>query len=117
MSAVKRRRFTREEDNLMVALYEQGVRPSEIAARIGVSTSTIETKFRAWGIQRTMRPYTAAMAYGKLDKTLPREDQFAELLSLGFSVPDIGRAMGYGSYRSANAAFQRLRRHMGKQAA
>lgn len=47
---------------------------------------------------------------------MTREDEFAELLSQGHTVAEIGQIMGYKNYDSANAQFQRLRRHVGKQA-
>lgn len=118
--SVKPRRFTPEENNLILALYERGVPPSQIAARLGVNAGTVKWKLQHWQVpaQRThvgcIDPATESFA--KIDKRLPREDQFAEMLSLGFTVKRIGEVMGYKDYDSANAAFQRLRRHVGRQA-
>lgn len=47
---------------------------------------------------------------------MTREDEFAELLSHGLSIKEIAQRMGYKDRRSANATFQRLRRHVGPQA-
>lgn len=47
---------------------------------------------------------------------MTREDQFAEYLAQGHTVAEIGKLMGYKDYSSANAQFQRLRRHVGRQA-
>lgn len=113
---VKRRRFTRQENDMIAALYAQGVKPSQIAARLGIKRETIETKLKAWGVERTLRAPSASAAYRNVDQSLPRECQFAEMLSLGFTVSQIGEVMGYKDYDSANAAFQRLRRHVGPQA-
>jgi len=53
--AQAKRRWTRDDNNLIAALYEQGVAPAQIAARTGIPTSTIETKLRAWGVPRVLR--------------------------------------------------------------
>ena len=47
---------------------------------------------------------------------MTREDQFAELLSEGLTIKQIAERMGYSSRQSANATFQRLRKHVGPQA-
>lgn len=47
---------------------------------------------------------------------LTKEDQFAELLAQGRTIKEIARIMGYKDRQSANASFQRIRRHMGPQA-
>lgn len=113
------RRYTREEDNLILQLYQRGIAPSKIAARTGIGTETIKQKLKSWRVPAQIRAAKidpAAEAYAKIDKRLPREDQFAEMLALGFPVKRVGEVMGYKDYNSANAAFQRLRRHVGKQA-
>jgi DNA-binding NarL/FixJ family response regulator len=115
----KRRGFTPAENNLILALYEKDVPPSQIAARLGISAKTILNKLRAWQVPPRFRSGVddpAAKAYAQIDKRLPREDQFTEMLAMGFPVKRIGEVMGYKDYKSTNAAFQRLRRHMGKQA-
>ena len=118
--SVKRRKWTPEENNLILSLYERGIPPSQIAARLGVNAGTVKWKLNHWQVP-AQRPHTsdidpATEAFAKIDKRLPREDQFAEMLSLGFTVKRIGEVMGYKDYDSANAAFQRLRRHVGRQA-
>jgi transposase-like protein len=50
---VKRRKWTREEDDRIAALYEKGVSPSEIALLFGASRMTIESKIQYWGIRRS----------------------------------------------------------------
>jgi hypothetical protein len=112
-------RYTSEENNLILQLYQRGIAPSKIAARTGIRVGTIKQKLKSWCVPAQIRPATidpAAEAYAKIDKQLPREDQFAEMLAMEFSVKRIGEVMGYKDYHSANAAFQRLRRHVGAQA-
>lgn len=116
---VKSRNLSHAENNLILSLYQQGIPPSQIAARLGINAATIRNKLTTWQVpaqirKRALAPATEAFA--KIDKRIPREDQFAEMLSLGFTVKRIGEVMGYKDYCSANAAFQRLRRHMGRQA-
>ena len=53
---VKRRQFSHAENNLIATLYEQGVRPTVIAARMGVSVFTIRGKLWQWGIGGKFRP-------------------------------------------------------------
>ena len=53
---VKRRQFTHAENNLIATLYEQGVRPTVIAARMGVSVFTIRGKLWQWGMAGKFRP-------------------------------------------------------------
>ena len=113
------RQYSREENNLILDLYQRGIAPSEIAARTGIKASTIKTKLQSWKVPAQIRPAKidpVAAAYAQIDKLLPREDQFAEMLAQGYGVGEIGRVMGYKNYDSANAAFQRLRRHVGRQA-
>jgi hypothetical protein len=111
------RQWTAAENNIIAALYEDGVKPSQIACRIGATREQIEAKIKKWGLVRKFRAPSVTAAYRSLDTRLSREAQFAELLSQGFTVAQIGEAMGYKDYASANAAFQRLRQHMGEQAA
>ena len=102
-------KWTAQEVALVERLYASGVKPTQIAMRLGITRYQIEALLGKLGAQRTLR------APSGLEK-LPREDQFAELLSLGFTVDRIASIMGYKDYQSANAAFQRLRRHVGPQA-
>ena len=114
-----RRRFTKEENNLIAHLYEGGMKPAVVAANTGFNVETIKLKIKQWGIGgRYRRKFVdeAEVAYDRIDKRLPREDQFAEMLAQGFPVKRIGEVMGYKDYSSANAAFQRIRRHVGVQA-
>ena len=53
--APKRRVFSHPENNLIAHLYEQGVKPSEIAARLGTSRYTIKNKLMAWGVPAKFR--------------------------------------------------------------
>lgn len=117
---VKSRNLSPAENNLILALYQQGIPPSQIAARLGVNSNTIRNKLQHWQVPAQIRAGAidpATEAFAKIDKRLPREDQFAEMLSLGFTIKRIGEVMGYKNYTCANAAFQRLRRHVGEQAA
>jgi len=114
-----RRRFTKQEDNLILDLYQRGIAPSQIAARTGIIVGTIKQKLGDWRVPAQIRSAKidpAAKAFAQIDKRLPREDQFAEMLAQGFPVKRIGEVMGYKDYSSANAAFQRIRRHVGVQA-
>jgi hypothetical protein len=104
-----KRRWTPQEVALVEQLYAQGVRPSQVAARVGASRYQIEALLEKLSIPRTQRAPS-------LDWRLSREEQFAELLSLGFTIRRIGEIMGYKDRQSANATFQRIRRHMGPQA-
>ena len=116
---VKRRYLTPAENNLVLELYQRGIQPSQIATRLGISANTIRNKLHNWQTPSQFRSGAidpATEAFASIDKRLPREDQFAEMLSLGFTVKRIGEVMGYKDYDSANAAFQRLRRHVGRQA-
>ena len=116
---VKRRYLTPAENNLVLELYQRGIQPSQIAARLGISANTIRNKLHSWQTPSQFRNGAidpATEAFANIDKRLPREDQFAEMLSLGFTVKRIGEVMGYKDYSCANAAFQRLRRHVGRQA-
>ena len=116
---VKARNLSPAENNVILTLYQQGIPPSQIATRLGISANTISTKLHNWQIPAQFRAGAidpATEAFAKIDKRLPREDQFAEMLALGFTVKRIGEVMGYKDYRCANAAFQRLRRHVGVQA-
>lgn len=45
-----------------------------------------------------------------------REQQFAEYLANGLTIPEIGAIMGYRNRQSANAQFQRIRAKLGAQA-
>ena len=115
---VKSRNLSPAENNLILSLYQQGIPPSQIATRLGISANTIRNKLHNWQIPAQFRTGIdeATEAFAKIDKRLPREDQFAEMLALGFTVKRIGEVMGYKDYHCANAAFQRLRRHVGGQA-
>ena len=116
-AAMIRRRYTKEQNDMIAALHKQGVKPAQIAARLSIPQETIKTKLQAWSKGGRYGPRNVAKeAFALIDKALPREDQFAEMLAQGFDVSEIGKVMGYRNYDSANAAFQRLRRHVGKQA-
>lgn len=52
-AGVKRRKWTREEDDRIAELYGKGVSPSEIALLFGASRMTIESKIQYWGIRRS----------------------------------------------------------------
>lgn len=116
-SARKRQRFSRDVNALILTLYERGIPPSQISARLGIKVGTVKNKLLSWGVAPQIRGLDAATAaFAQIDKRLPREHQFAEMLSLGFSVKRIGEVMGFASLASANAAFQRIRRTLGEQA-
>ena len=55
-SAKVKRRYTREENNLIAELYESGVPPVQIAARLGIPHETIKTKISSWGMAGKYRP-------------------------------------------------------------
>jgi hypothetical protein len=104
-----KRKWTHQEINLIETLYKNGVKQSQIAARVGVTVDQVKAVLKKLEVPRTHRAPT-------LDPSLPRQEQFAELLARGFEVKRIGEIMGYKDYSSANAQFQRIRRHMGEQA-
>jgi DNA-binding CsgD family transcriptional regulator len=109
MNRTPARMWTSQEVNMIEQLYSSGVRPSQIAARTGATRHQIEALLIKLGTQRTHRAPSGL-------EELPRESQMAELLSRGFDMGRIARIMGYKDRQTANAAFQRLRRHMGPQA-
>lgn len=109
MKRTPARMWKPQEVSMIENLYTSGVRPSQIAARTGATRHQIEALLIKLGTQRTLRAPSGL-------EDLPRESQMAELLSRGFDMGRIARIMDYKDRQSANAAFQRLRRHMGKQA-
>jgi hypothetical protein len=55
-SAKVKRRYTREENDRIAALYQDGIPPLKIAARLGIPYETIKTKITAWGMGGKYRP-------------------------------------------------------------
>ncbi len=52
---MNRRTWSHAENNLIAKLYEDCVKPAQIAARMGASRNTIETKLKSWGVERKFR--------------------------------------------------------------
>jgi transposase-like protein len=101
------RDWTRAELAQVEQLYTEGVMPKEICERFGVSRDVIGNLIRKWGMRRH---------WPRLDKSLSREQQFAELLAEGYTIAQIARIMGYKDRTTANATFQRIRRKVGERA-
>lgn len=74
--------WTREENDRIVQLYQDGVKPTEIAAIFGVSRLSIESKLHYWGIRKPKPVWTR------------REiDRAVTLRNAGATYVEIGRAL------------------------
>ena len=95
------RRWSREDCDRLVELYQSGLTPLQISERFGVSPYAIKSKLRDWRIPCQHR--------------LPRRDDLAELISQGLTIKQASVRLGM-RYGTAKGIWHRIRTALGEQA-
>jgi hypothetical protein len=77
---VKRRTWTRDENDRLYAMFEAGVLYRDMAAEFGCSRDAIRAKLRAWNLRRHRPPQvTAAEIEFQMSKGLTRPEAAAKV--------------------------------------